>query len=504
MFTVIRTGLSASAGSIVVTLANLGRDAAIALAYGTSAMVDAFFLAMLIPVFVLTVGTGAYRNAIVPIIERNAHTANKTSTGAMLGKLMVMNLPAVFGLGLLLAIFAPLYATFMSGTHSSASTHLILTFSLAVLPMFVLSGYASLADGPLQTLGSFFAPSVLRAGLPIGVALGAIFLGEDYGLEGACFGGFIGAGTQLFLTGFLIKKKGGFANDGPTIGKPLQLEIRKQFLLLSAGVSLAYISPIVDQWMAAYLDTGAVSILGYSNRLVVGLASLTIGTLSAALLPHFSRLYSQGNLRSLRTDYSAVLRLTVWGSIALSGIVWLLSEPLVMVLFERGNFTQADTAAVASLIGWLCLQFPPLFFGIPGATLLSAAGLNRAFIPLNIIAALTNISGNYLLMWHYGLAGIALSTVITYMVSTTAINVLIHKKAIAAIPSRLIFEIVTAGGTATIIGAVLIMMNWKPGRVPTLTELCFSSIGLFMYCLVAILSSLPLVKAFLSRRPSTA
>ncbi len=505
MFTVMRTGLRASAGTIIVTLANLGRDAVIALSYGTSATVDAFFLAMLIPVFILTVGTSAYRNAVVPIIERIAHARNGVSAGAMLGELMTMNLPAVLGIGLLLAILAPLYATFMSGGHSPTTTHLILTFSLAVLPMIVISGFASLAEGPLQTLGYFFGPSVLRAGLPIGIALGAFFLGEDYGVEGACFGGLIGAGTQLLLTGILIKNKGGFANYETSISKPLQVEIRKQFLLLSAGVSLAYISPIVDQWMAAYLGTGAVSILGYSNRLVVGLASLTIGTLSAALLPHFSRLYSQGNLKSLRTDYSIILRLTVWGSIALSGIVWLLSEPLVKFLYERGNFTQADTATVATMIGWLCLQFPPLFFGIPGATLISAAGLNKTFIPLNMIAAITNISGNYLLMWNYGLAGIALSTVITYIFSTTAINIVLHKKAIAAIPTKLIFETLIAGGTASIIGVVLIIMDWKPGRIPSLAELCFSGMGLFIYCLVAISTSRPDMKAvFLSRKPSTA
>ena len=502
MRSVIRAGLSASAGGILVNAANLGRDASIALAYGTSATVDAFFLAMMIPIFVLTVGTGAYRNAIVPIIQRIAHDSNKGSTEALLGKLMTANLPAVLGLGLLLAILAPLYATLMSGTHSSVTAHLIITFSLAVLPMFVLSGFANLAEGPLQIVGSFFGPSVLKAGLPIGIALGAIFLGEDYGVEGACFGGFIGAGAQLFLTFLLIRRKGGNANDSATIDRPLQIEIRKQFLLLSGGVSLAYISPIVDQWMAAYLDAGSVSTLAYANRLVLGLASLTIGALTPALLPHFSRLYSQGNSKSIRADYCTILRITVWGSIALAGVVWLLSEPLVMVFYERGSFTQTDTAAVATMISWLCLQFPPLFFGIPGATLLSAAGLNRAFIPLNIIAALTNISGNFLLMRLYGLAGIALSTVLTYIVSTTAINVLIHKKAIVAIPSRLILEIVISGGTAATIGAVLIMMNWKPGRIPTSAELCFSSLGLLIYCLVAIGANRPLLKAFRSRGPS--
>lgn len=498
MFSVIQTGLSASAGGIVVTLANLGRDATIALTFGTGATVDAFFLAMMIPVFLLTVSTGAYRNAIVPIIERVAHTTNKSTAATMLGKLMVSNVPAVLGLGLLLAMCAPLYATILSGTHASATAHLLLTFSLAAIPMFVLSGYASLADGPLQTLGSFFWPSVLKVGVPIGIAFGAFFWGEDYGLEGACLGGFFGAAGQVILTLLLLRKKGGFVRDGAIIGKPLQSEIRKQFIFLSAGVSLAYISPIVDQWMAAYLDSGSVSILGYANRLVVGLASLTIGALSTALLPHFSRLHSQGNSRSLSTDYNTILRLTVWGSIALSGLVWLLSEPLVKMFYERGHFTPTDTVAVATMISWLCLQFPPLFFGIPGATLLSATGLNKAFIPLNIISALTNIAGNFLLMRLYGLAGIALSTVITYIVSAVAINGLLHKKNIATIPSQFILEIMTAAGTAATIGLVLFMMNWKPSRIPTATEISLSSIGLILYCLVALGSNRPLIKSLLS------
>ena len=502
MRSVLRGGLLTSAAAMLVNAANLGRDASIALAYGTGTIVDAFFLAMMIPIFVLTVGTGAYRNAIVPIIERIAHATKNPSAGALVGTLMTTNLPVVIGLGVLLAILAPLQATLMSGNHSSETTHLILIFSWAVLPMFVLSGFANLADGPLQTLGSYFWPSVLKAGLPIGIALGAIFLGADYGVMGACFGGFTGAGIQLCLTFLLVRRKGGFASAIASIDRPNKIEIRKQFLLLSAGVSLAYISPIVDQWMAAYLDAGSVSILSYANRLVVGLASITIGALSPALLPHFSRLHSQGNSKSIHTDYCTILRLTVWGSIPLAGVVWLASEPLVMVLYERGNFAQTDTAAVATMISWLCWQFPPLFFGIAGATLLSAAGLNRAFIPLNILAALTNILGNFLLMKPYGLAGIALSTVVTYIVSTTAINILIYKNAIATIPSGLIFDILIASGTAAIIGALLVVMNWRPGRVPTATELCFSSVGLLIYILVAIGFNQALVRAFLSRSPS--
>lgn len=483
--TAIRAGVSTSAGNFIVNLANLGRDAALALAYGTTFTIDAFFLALMVPIFMATVATGAYRNTVVPILERIIHEKGKDGADSFISHLMIGNLPIVFAAGASLALLAPFYAPILAGRLPAETVPLIKTLTWAVLPMALISAYASLAEGPLQTLGTYFWPALFRAALPLGIALGAILWGPTYGIWGACYGGALGSVIQLASIYILLPKRTPDSDASHKHDSSTAREIRQQFGFLSASVAIAYICPIIDQWMASFLETGAVSVLSYANRLIVGAASLAASALGPALLPHFSRLAARGETDRFNSHYMAIVRMTWWGGIAMAGIMWLISEPAVALLYERGNFTRADSLAVSSMVGWLCLQFPPMLAGAVGSTVLSASGNNRVFLPLSILIAIINAGGNLALMPYYGLPGIALSTIVTYLVSLVVINVVLVKKGIIRIHRSLLRNLAISLITAAAIGTVLIIAEGKLSVLPTAEQFLLCTVAVGTYCVIA-------------------
>ncbi len=498
---VLRASVSLSVGNFLVTLANLGRDAAIASAFGTELGADTFFLALMLPVFMMTVGAGAFRSMVVPLLENLASASGEEGTKAVLWRLMQVNAAVIVAIAVFFAIAVLYYAPLLVGKLPQGAGTMVVHYTWAIIPMMAISAYANLAQGPLQTKDRYFLPNITRVGLPLGIALGAIFLGKDFGFYGACIGGLIGAGIQLGATLGLLSKEQLLAGGGIPRNTKVGNGAMSQFLMLVMGNSLAYISPVIDQWMASFLGTGSVSTLGYANRLAVGVSSLTIGSMGAALLPHFSKVISQRDMRGVENAYVAFWKVGIWIGCGSTIVVWLLSVPIVGLLYERGSFTQHDTFAVARLLGWFALQYAPLLIGSASVSLLSAARMNKVFIPLSVLIAVVNAAGNLLFMRYLGIAGIALSTALTYVVSATTMTVVLYRKGLIRLPVSVWKNFGAAIILATIIAWSLAHFGGKPGINPTWRNIILSMLGLAVYCGVAYAFVKGIIKKAISRKP---
>lgn len=93
------------------------------------------------------------------------------------------------------------------------------------------------------------------------------------------------------------------------------------------------------------------------------------------------------------------------------------SEPLVRVLFERGAFTAADTHLVAKVQTLFLLHIPFYTLSILLVRLISSLQANHLLMWGAVISLVINIVLNYVLGLWLGVAGIALSTSVVYLVS---------------------------------------------------------------------------------------
>jgi putative peptidoglycan lipid II flippase len=117
--------------------------------------------------------------------------------------------------------------------------------------------------------------------------------------------------------------------------------------------------------MVASISEGAVSWIYYANRLIelpLGIVGIAVGTV---LVPAFSHAVRGGDKDELAAVESRGLELALGLSLPAALALFILARPIVGILFQRGAFTTADTAATALALAVFAL-------GLPGHVLVKA------------------------------------------------------------------------------------------------------------------------------------
>jgi putative peptidoglycan lipid II flippase len=251
--------------------------------------------------------------------------------------------------------------------------------------------------------------------------------------------------------------------------------------------------------MVASLTPNAISWLYYANRLVelpLGVVSIAIGTV---LVPAFARAVRENDREALIAAESRGLELSFGLALPAAVALVVLASPIVAVLFERGAFTAADTAATAAALGAFAL-------GLPGHVLTKA--FSPAFFaredtqtPMRaaLIGLAVAIAGSLLLDRLLGHLGIALATALAGWVSAGLLARSIRRGIGFALDQaarrRLPRIVLAAAGMGVVLGITLLLVDIgrlsTGGRVVVLGGLV--ALGLGSY--VALLQALGVVRA---------
>jgi putative peptidoglycan lipid II flippase len=189
-----------------------------------------------------------------------------------------------------------------------------------------------------------------------------------------------------------------------------------------------------------------------------GMFSVAIATV---LFPSLSRFATRGDMDSFRRTVSSGLRQIAFLLVPAAVVSALLAEPIIRLLFQRGQFHPAQTPVVA---GALAAFSAGLVFN--GAMLL----LNRAFFSLKQNWLPTKIAlGNLFLngaldlaFYRFGVWGIPLATAVCNIAGTWALLVLLRRRlgridggAIASSLVRIVVAGALVGGVARILWSAL-------------------------------------------------
>ncbi|HEY9018663.1 murein biosynthesis integral membrane protein MurJ, partial [Thiomicrospira sp.] len=176
------------------------------------------------------------------------------------------------------------------------------------------------------------------------------------------------------------------------------------------GVSVAQINLLVDTILASFLVTGSVSWLYYSDRLMEFPLGVFGVALATVVLPGLSRKAANADWSGFQQDLDFALKLVAIIAVpAMLGLM-LLAQPLLVTLFFYGEFSAFDVQmASQSLVAYS--------FGLLGFILVKV--LAPAFyarkdmktpVKIAVVALVSNIVLNLLLIGPLAHAGLALAT----------------------------------------------------------------------------------------------
>ncbi|MGQ5524897.1 murein biosynthesis integral membrane protein MurJ [Chitinimonas sp. PSY-7] len=390
------------------------RDAINAHQFGASKAMDAFVVAFMLPnMFRRIFAEGAFSQAFVPLLAEYKQKQGDDATRQFIADVTGLLTLALVILTAIGVVAAPTIV-FLSASGYEQDAHkfqLTVELTRITFPYILLISLSSLVGSILNTWNRFSVPAFTPALLNLSM-IGCSLLLAPYFSEpifALAIGVTAGGLAQLVFQLPFLAKTGMLTWPKINLHDPGVWRVLKQMGPAMFGVSVAQISLLLNRNFASYLPDHSMSWMYYADRLMelpTGVLGVALGTI---LLPSLAKLKTAER----HDDYSATLD---WGLrlcwlLALPATIALavIGEPLIAVLFERGEFNLQDTlmterALMAYAVGLMALVsikvLAPAFYARQNI---------RTPVKIGIVTLVVTQLFNWLLIGPLAHAGLALS-----------------------------------------------------------------------------------------------
>jgi putative peptidoglycan lipid II flippase len=375
------------ASSATAMVAGFMKNALAAYYFGTSGAMDAYLLALLLPDIAMQLArTGAF-NFIPLFASEHARSEAEAwrAAGKMLTYWLTLLLAALLFAYLVSVLAMPLLAP---GFSESARAHALHLTRLLLL-MAASVGAARILTIVLQAERNFLTPGLAEVVFQVG---SAAFLvgGHTLGVEGLAWAQVFGGFLQLLVVsiGLLHKRhrlRAGFDLRSAHVRKLIRLSLPVYF-----GDAGDKINLVVTRTFASLLPTGAVSALQYAYTPVEGVHRMLASSLTTALFPFLSRRFAEPDQRGARLTFGRAVVAMAVVFLPLAAVVWLLADPLVVVLFERGSFDLNSTRLTVAALR----LFAPSVFALALNEIVASAFQARQDTLTPMRAGLVRVASN--------------------------------------------------------------------------------------------------------------
>ncbi|MFL5896872.1 MAG: murein biosynthesis integral membrane protein MurJ [Solirubrobacterales bacterium] len=345
-------------------VAGLGREVVAAGYYGISGPMSAFTIAFQVPNLIRALfADAALQPAFVPVFtellgEKRFKEAFRLASTLML--LATMVLGAITALFVLLApVIMPL---FIPNFSQQSVIDLTVTLSQILFPILILLGVSGVVVGILNSYDRFgaFAISPLFWNLTIIlvlVVLEPLFHGQDR-IYAYAIGILVGTLVQLLIPTWDLRHTPfhfSFSLDWRHPG------VRRVLLLmLPVTISLGLINfnALINSFFGGLLSEQAPAAIDKAFRLYQlpqGIFSVAVATV---LFPALARFANAGEFDDLRATLANGMRQILFVLVPAAAAILVLSEPMIRLVYERGEFGGAETALVATALFWFAFSLP--------------------------------------------------------------------------------------------------------------------------------------------------
>jgi putative peptidoglycan lipid II flippase len=358
MSAILRSVLSISAATVLSRVTGYLRLSVQAAALGAGAVADGYAVAILLPslIYELFVG-GILYSIFIPVLVDRMTSHGEDDARGLTNALFTLILPLMALMAILGIVFADPLVGLVTGRServpagAEVQQYGVFFFRIFALQM-LFYGVSTIATGVLQAHRHFFLPTFAPVlnNLVVIVSFAAYFFlqGTDFGLalHVLAFGVTVGAAVMaLALVPTLL-----------ALGYKPRPQVRHPALLPTARLSgpmvVLVAASVGFQLLATHLASrfGAVAELGYAFTIFSLPYGIFVVAIASALMPELSEKHSREDADGYRDTFSFGFRTMLFVVVPSSVGMIALAEPIVGLLYQRGEFTASDTESVAVLL----------------------------------------------------------------------------------------------------------------------------------------------------------
>lgn len=345
--------LAVAAFVLLAKLAAAAKEVVVAWRFGVGSTTDAYMFLYTLASWPVGVWTSILPALVLPLLAGLRARRSPDAEGFQ-GQLL--GLTIVLG-----AVASGLGAVGMFGVIESGASGLspeAVRIARELVPALALSVGVGMVTAiyATWTMSEGKHLNTLSEGMPaVGILLTVLIVGSASAWAWGTVAGMVG---QTALLWFALGRSGRIRPAFRLDSTEWSFFARGMTVML-AGQLMISLTTVADQFFAARLGEGAVSVLGYANRsLSLGL-TLVATAIGRATLPVFSRLSAESESGSLPDAVVRRWTFGVFGGALVAGLAgWVIAPPVVALLFERGEFTALHTQQVAEVMRYGMLQLP--------------------------------------------------------------------------------------------------------------------------------------------------
>ncbi len=475
--TTMRPRSLARAATIVMLLfvasrvLGLVRDIVISHQFGTSRALDAYFAAFNIPDFIFNVlAGGALGSAFIPTFAAALAQNDARRAWQLARAIITLALILLTALAALLALFAPQIVA-ATVAHGFAPDDQALTASLMrwMLITPIVFGVSGIVMGILNAHQHFALPALAPTLYNAAIIAGAIFLAPTMGVYGLAAGVIAGAFLHLaiqlpwFVGRFQISDfRFQIFNLQSSIHNLQSNDVREVGRLMlprTLGIAAVQINFLINTVLASGLSAGSIAALSYAWRVMLLPVGVIGQSLATVVFPTLSAQDARNEREGFAATFSTAFRATLYLTIPASVGLFVLGQPFVVLLFQRGEFDARSTAETA-----FALQFYAVaLFAHSGLEIVTRAFYamhdTKTPVIVGVGAMGLNIALSLGLIAPLAHGGLALANSVATILEVLILLVILQRRLGDMDTRRIVLSVARIAVAALTMGATLVMFT---------------------------------------------
>ena len=414
--------------TIISKVVGFLRDLVIGYVYGIGVISDSYLMALnIITVAFISLLCVAIQSTYMPIYTDIEGKEGKQKalkfTSNIINIIFIISLIVVVLGWFFTEPLVKLFATGFEGEKLKLTMELtrIVLFSVGLVCItYILKAYLEIHDYFLVT---GLMPLPYNTSIIIAVLLSKAF-GVDFLAYGTVFAFFV---QMAFLIPFCYKKGFRYKFNINLFDKNVKQMALAIFPVL-IGASAYQINSLVDKNLSSFLVTGSLSALNYAYKLNIFVIGVFVASITTVMYPIFSKLGAQKNLKQLKITLCKSVNGVILITMPISVGAFILSKPIVKLLFERGAFDETATLITAQILS--CYAIGMVASGMRDILIRVFYSLQDTKIPMknSILCVICNILFNLILIQTMKVSGLALGSSLAAIVAVCFLIIKLRKK----------------------------------------------------------------------------
>jgi putative peptidoglycan lipid II flippase len=430
---IARSTAAFSAATGVSRVLGLAREMVSAYFFGVSGLINAFTVAIQIPNLVRAlVADAALTGAFVPVFSELLEKGEKQRAWRVASTLFWLTLLVLGGVTALFILLAPLLLRPFG--DPGGDYELAVGLSRVLFPIVVLLGLFGIVVGILNTYHQFALPALAPVAWNLVIIVG-LLLGvpqiESESSQLYLYAGVVVLGTfvMLLLPIPWLRRLDGDLTLVLDWRDPAVKRVLVLMLPVTLTIGLVNVNFVVDTLFASRLldPELAPAAIDKAFRLYMLPQGIFAVAVTTVLFPTFARLAARDDVGGLRRALDGGLRQIAFLLVPAGLLAIVLAEPIVRLVYQRGEFTSEDTVIVAQCLqafsiglvfnGWMAILNRSFYAiqtnWVPTGIALGAVGLNALFD---------------LFFYRLGIWGIPLATSTVNVIAAAVLLVMMRRR----------------------------------------------------------------------------